>query len=102
MPNYKFAPKSAPRRRSPRSRAGSPAESTRAPGPVSERTECAGCEEWWRLHSLLHKELGAKLYPAPRGRHLFPEGSPAAKAWKPDLKAQARWRALEAALEMIA
>src|SRR5262245_42292236 len=72
-------------------------------GKYWERTQCAGCEEWWRLHSLLHKELGAKLWEWPCIQHpeavtCFPEGSTAAKTWKPDLRAPARWRALGAAL----
>jgi hypothetical protein len=71
-------------------------------GKYWDHSECAGCDEWWRLHSLLHKELGAMLWEWPCIQHpdavtCFPEGSPAAKAWKPDRKAQARWLELEAA-----
>ena len=76
-------------------------------GRYWERVQCAACDEWWRLHSLLHKELGAKLWEWPCIQHpeavsCFPEGSPAAKAWKPDLEAQARWLALEAAKDQAA
>jgi hypothetical protein len=76
-------------------------------GKYWEHTECAGCAEWWRLHGILHKELQAKLWEWPCIQHpdavtCFPDGSPAAKAWKPNTAAQERWLALEAAKDQAA
>ena len=67
-----------------------------------EREPCAACEQWHELHSILYHEL--KLAPwqwyaveHPNTRSPYPEGSHADKEWKPDLEAQERYRALEAA-----
>lgn len=61
--------------------------------------QCSSCEEWWRQHSILHHELRCKPWQWPCIEHpnsvtCFPEGSPAARAWKPNLEARARWRVL--------
>jgi hypothetical protein len=61
--------------------------------------QCSSCQEWWLQHSILHHELRCKPWQWPCIEHpdsvtCFPEGSPAALAWKPDLEAQARWRML--------
>src|SRR5689334_20251897 len=61
--------------------------------------QCSSCQEWWRQHSILHHELKCKTWEWPCIEHpdsvtYFPEGSPAALAWKPDREAQARWRLL--------
>lgn len=70
-----------------------------------EHRLCAGCERWWELNSLLHHELDLKCwdwpaYENPNAANPFPEGSPAALRWKPDIEGQARYRALEAAADV--
>jgi hypothetical protein len=72
-------------------------------GEYWNRETCAGCERWRELHGLLNRELRLRpwQFPAiehPDAENPYPPGSPAAASWKPDLEAQARWRALEAAL----
>jgi hypothetical protein len=50
---------------------------------------CHGCEEWFRLHSILHRELGCRPWEYPCVQHPDTEGAKA--------DAVARWRELEAA-----
>jgi hypothetical protein len=71
-------------------------------GAYWKRQLCPACEVWWEHHSILHDELRLRPWewPAietPGALPCYPEGSPAALAWKPDLEAQARYRALEKA-----
>ena len=66
--------------------------------------ECAACKKWWEQHSILHDELKLEpwdwpAYEHPNARPPYPEGSPAAKSWKPDLEGQARYRMLKAAAD---
>jgi hypothetical protein len=68
-------------------------------GEYWKHEECPGCRRWWDLHALLHRELKCRPWQFPCIEHLatvsgYPEGDEAWKAWKPDLAAQARWRAL--------
>jgi len=72
-------------------------------GDYSKYRECAACDEWWRQHSILHKELNAKLWEWPCVEHPdatcpYPAGTYAAESWKPDVEAQWLWRELDAAL----
>ena len=68
------------------------------------REQCAACERWWKLNSLLVDELHLMpwqwpAYENPEAESPYPEGSEARKSDKPDLEAQARYRALQAAAE---
>lgn len=72
-------------------------------GKYWEHEPCAGCEEWWQHHRILHRELrlsgGREDWPAirnPNARSPYPEGCEADKHWKsePKLEAQERYRAL--------
>jgi hypothetical protein len=65
---------------------------------------CASCDRWWDQHSILHRELQLEpwywpVYQHPDAGPPYPEGSSAAKHWKPDLEGQARYRLLKAAAE---
>jgi hypothetical protein len=70
---------------------------------------CAACEEWWRRHNILHRELGCRPWEwpcvrNPDAKNPYPAGSFAAERWeeaREDL-AQARWRALERVLRQRA
>ena len=69
-----------------------------------KRRRCAACEQWSKLNSRLVDELQLMpwQYPAyenPEAGSPYPEGSEAQKGDKPDLEAQARYRALQAAAE---
>jgi len=66
--------------------------------------KCAACEQWWEQHAILHGELQLApwqwpAYQRPDAGPPYPEGSPAAKGWKPDLEGQARYRMLKAAAD---
>jgi hypothetical protein len=68
---------------------------------------CDACLAWWRWHKILHAELGLRpwQYPCvekPDTTSPFPTGSEADRAWKPDLAAQERWRALRKAARELA
>jgi hypothetical protein len=73
-------------------------------GKYWERDECPGCERWWSLHSRLAQLLPGirpwhwPVIQSPGAKCPYPEGSPAAAAWRPNEEAQARWRVLDAAL----
>jgi len=62
---------------------------------------CEGCEEWWRLQSLLHDELRLPVYwppyEHPDAGNPWPLGSEMWRLWKPNEKAIALYRALAAA-----
>jgi hypothetical protein len=71
-------------------------------GEYWKHEHCKARAEWWEQHSILHNALQLRpwQWPAienPATENPYPAGSPAAKRWKPNLEAQARWRALEAA-----
>jgi hypothetical protein len=71
-------------------------------GEYWKHTLCAGCDEWWRLHSELDKELGCRPWQwpcvePPDAENPYPEGSYAAARWQPNLEAQERWRLLKEA-----
>jgi hypothetical protein len=71
-------------------------------GAYWEHQPCAGCAEWWDLHSFLHNELKCRPWEWPCIEHPdakspYPENSHADRRWKPDTEAQARWRLLEEA-----
>ncbi|HWX28439.1 MAG TPA: hypothetical protein VNZ53_13515 [Steroidobacteraceae bacterium] len=64
--------------------------------------KCKACKEWWVQNSFLCRELRLPPWKFPAYQHPdattpYPEGSPAAISWKPDLEAQDRYRALEQA-----
>src|SRR6516225_9870558 len=64
---------------------------------------CWACDAWWEQHWVLHQALRCEPWEWPCVEHPdtvapYPAGSPAAKNWKPDLEAQARYRALQTAL----
>ena len=55
-------------------------------GKYWARTPCEGCEEWWRLHSILWGELGPPLwqwpaYSHPNAKCPYPAGSFAETHW---------------------
>jgi hypothetical protein len=65
--------------------------------------ECAACDAWWQQHGILVAELRLKPweFPAiedPEAASPYPEGSEAWKNDKPDVEAQARYRALAQAV----
>jgi hypothetical protein len=71
-------------------------------GEYRKHDECSACEQWWEQHCILHKALHCKLWQwpcveNPDAENSYPKGSEAARIWQPDLKARARFRALEAA-----
>ena len=60
---------------------------------------CRACDAWWEQHSILHDALHCEPWEWPCVEHLdavapYPANSPAAKNWKSDLEAQARYREL--------
>ena len=55
---------------------------------------CPACEKWWEQHRKLHDELRCKPSDWPCVEN--PDAPPRYR--KPDLEAQARWRALEEAV----
>jgi hypothetical protein len=68
---------------------------------------CRVCDAWWEQHWFLHQALGCEPWEFPCVEHPeavapYPAGSPAAKNWKPDLEAQARYRALAKAADITA
>ena len=71
-------------------------------GAYWERSRCEHCDKWWTLHARLHRELGARLWDwpvieNPRSVCPYPEGSAAAKDWRPDERGRQMWRLLEQA-----
>src|SRR3954470_6284501 len=63
---------------------------------------CATCDEWWRVHSVLHNELGLRPWEWPAVEHPdaaspYPAGSYASEHWKPDERGRALYRELDAA-----
>jgi hypothetical protein len=63
---------------------------------------CWACDAWWEQHWVLHQALRCEPWEWPCVEHPdtvapHPAGSPAAKNWKPDLAAQARYRTLQTA-----
>lgn len=69
-----------------------------------DHDECPACARWWQQHNILWGELKLKLWEWPAVKHPdamcpYPEGCEAALKWKPDLEAQERYRALDAALK---
>jgi hypothetical protein len=73
-------------------------------GEYWKHRRCVACDAWWEQHAILADELDdIKLWQwpvveTPGAVPIYPEGSRAARIWKPDLEAQERWRALEQAL----
>jgi hypothetical protein len=68
-------------------------------GEYWKHRPCGGCDRWWDLHSELHDEMKCKVWDwpciqSPKARSPYPAGSFADEHWKPDLEAQALWRAL--------
>jgi hypothetical protein len=68
-------------------------------GEYWKRQRCAACDAWWEQHSILHEEMHCAIWQwpcveNPNAVSPYPEGSFAAKNWKPDLEAQARYRLL--------
>ena len=59
-------------------------------------------EEWtaqqWIIHDELRLQPWERAVQDPEATPPYPEGTYAFKNWKPDLEAQARWRALEEAV----
>jgi hypothetical protein len=55
-------------------------------GEYWKHEPCDGCEEWWRLHWELHRELGLGPheipYRAPHEQNPYPTGSAAAEHWR--------------------
>jgi hypothetical protein len=71
-------------------------------GKYWEHEPCPGCDRWWKLHGMLHRELGCKPWDWPCIEHPdsvsgYPEGSEASKRWRPNMEAQELWKALDAA-----
>jgi hypothetical protein len=70
-------------------------------GAYWEREECNGCREWWRLNSLLHAALHLRPWETavedPSAGNPYPAGTEAASRWRPNQKAQERWKVLEEA-----
>jgi hypothetical protein len=70
-------------------------------GEYWKHQQCAACDAWWEQFGIIHDEL--RLQPwdfavqHPDATSGYPEGCQADKNWKPDLEAQARYRALAAA-----
>jgi hypothetical protein len=55
-------------------------------GKYWEHEQCAGCEEWWAAHDILHSgvSLPPHRFPAfhdPAALNPYPEGSNAAARW---------------------
>jgi hypothetical protein len=71
-----------------------------------QHDDCAACKQWRGQNSVLCDELHLApwqwpAYQRPDAVAPFPEGSPAAKSWKPDLEGQERYRALERAAAKV-
>jgi hypothetical protein len=76
-----------------------------SPDAWIHRQECDGCRQRSELRHQLHRELHCKLWEdvveLPGKRNPYPPDHGNHTWWKPDLAAQARWKALEdAAFEM--
>jgi hypothetical protein len=68
----------------------------------SEREQCEACKQWLDLNPILCAELllppwDFPAYCHPDAKAPYPEGSPAAKSWKPDPDAVERFHMLQAA-----
>ena len=68
-------------------------------GEYWKHRPCAPCEAWWLVHNVLHAELGCKPHEWPCIEHPdsvtpYPEGSYAARHWKPDERGRALYREL--------
>jgi hypothetical protein len=70
-------------------------------GKYWEHRACPACETRGDLMSVLHSELQLKPWQHPIERpgavSGYPPGSMADRQWRPDLEAQARYRALKSA-----
>jgi len=71
-------------------------------GKYWERQECLGCKRRSKLHNNLCDELGTKLWEwpcveDPGATCPYPVWHCAYATWRPNLEAQARWRALATA-----
>jgi hypothetical protein len=68
-------------------------------GEYWKREECPACAAWWDAHCELHQALRCEVWEWPCIEHPdavspHPAGSQADRDWRPDLPAQARYRAL--------